>query len=186
MAKALIWVEIDRGGGQKEWRPCSFTAEQNAAETALIGIDVESPDGLTTKTWSLDNSGNLLLGGVIVSTAGYVLDFGSDVNTGDTGKYMLVDGRPGGVMIVALSPSSERTIFRPSTLKAFGWNSQAADVTSVFKVLKNGSVVETITCTKGVSGSEPCTEVFAVDDLVAVEFDAGTVTGNTGVELYFE
>ena len=46
---------------------CSFKGEFNAAQTALLGIELESPDGLTTKALSMDNSGNLLWGGSAVA-----------------------------------------------------------------------------------------------------------------------
>jgi len=116
---------------------------------------------------------------------GYVLDFGADVKSGDTGKYLLVDGRPGGTIIVALSPSSERIVPKAGNLAVFAWNSQTADATTVFKVLKNSSVVETITC-DGVSGTKTMTTAVALGDKLAVEFDAATVSGNTGVVLYIE
>lgn len=185
MGDLRITVEEDKGGGLTERRECKLVGAFNADEDALLSLDLESPDGLTTKTWAMDNNGNLLFGGVIVSTGGYVLDFGADVNAGDAGKYLLVDGRPGGTIISALSPSSERIVPKTSTLKRFAWNSQTADATTVFKVLINGVVKETITC-DGDSGTAALTEAVALGDKVAVEFDAGTVSGNTSVVLYFE
>lgn len=116
---------------------------------------------------------------------GYVLDFGSNILAGNEGKYMLVDGRPAASMVDGLTPSSERVVPKAGNLNRIAWNSVTADETTVLKVLVEGVVKETVTLS-GASGTAALTEAVALGDKLAIEWDAGTVLGNTSVVLYIE
>ncbi len=66
------------------------------------------------------------------------------------------------------------------------WHTAAGDATTVFKIVKNGVVAQTITLSGAVGAVSTGTVAVVAGDTLAVEYDAGTAPGNSSVMLFVE
>ena len=71
-------------------------------------------------------------------------------------------------------------------MATLAWNTVAADVTTVIKILVNQIVVETITLTGLVGTDSSLTTVLALGDEVALEEDAGTLSAQSNFTLFVD
>lgn len=104
---------------------------------------------------------------------GYTLVWGANMQT--TGRYAQVNGITGGSQETGLSPGSEYPVSADGTLDCLSYSTDTGDATTVFKILKNGTVVHTFTAT-GASGFEEDIGLSvsrAAGDKIAIEYDAG-------------
>ncbi len=156
--------------------PRMTTTQRDAISTPATGLMVFNT---TTNQLEIYNG----TAWVPVGGAGYALHWGANFAGGDAGKYAEAWAESNGSPQATLIHRSEIIIVVAGVMRCFGWHSAAADATTVFKVLVNAAVVETITTTgvKGTDGS--ASTAVAVGDVVAVEFDAGTAPTATQLAL---
>jgi hypothetical protein len=108
---------------------------------------------------------------------------GASMGAGDTGKHFGAQEGSNGGKSATLTSDNEMTVGFSGAFAILSWNSVAADGTTVFKVIENGLVVQTVTLT-GASGVAVLTTTFAAGDQIAVEYDAGTAPGRTNVQVW--
>lgn len=108
---------------------------------------------------------------------------GASMGAGDTGKHFGAQDTSNGNKNAVLSSDNQMASGIAGSMQRLSWNSVSADVTTVFKVVKGGLVVETITLT-GASGTATLTAAVALGNLIAVEYDSGTAPGRTTVQVY--
>lgn len=115
---------------------------------------------------------------------GYPLSYGGNLN--GLGDFADVNGLWNTALGAALDAGNQAVLAQAGTLRSISWASVAADATTMIKIHVNAVVVQTIALT-GASGTITglSTVVGAAGDLVAVEYDAGTMPGNTNLQLYW-
>lgn len=91
------------------------------------------------------------------------------------GKFAKFNGIASGSSASSLNFDSEGTAPASGRIGSFTWNTQSADVTTVWNIFVDDIIVETITAT-GVRGNKTLLSaaLIAGTSLVAVQFDSGT------------
>lgn len=121
---------------------------------------------------------------VTAASRGYVLHYGASVTT--AGRHFHPNGTPTETSVVndaTIDYAVEHMVPAACTDKALAWNTQAADATTDFKIVKNGSVVETVTLDAATGVWTTGGTSYAAGDQVAIEFDAGTGPQGSNVTL---
>jgi hypothetical protein len=109
---------------------------------------------------------------------------GADFGAADSGKHFVIQGDAlSNAGAAALNQKNQIVMPNSGTIKLLVWNSESATGTTVFKINKNGSVVETLTLT-GPSGTLVASTSYVAGDKIAVEYDAGTAPDETTVQLW--
>jgi hypothetical protein len=110
---------------------------------------------------------------------------GANMGGADAAKHFGAQEGSNGGKNTVLSSDNQMASGITGTFRVLTWNSQTADGTTVFKVIKNGANIQSFTLT-GVSGSAHFAAAVAIaaGDLIAVEYDAGTAPGRTTVQVY--
>jgi len=122
--------------------------------------------------------------GYVLGSLGYVLPWGGSFTT--AGKFAIANGTADIAEGTGLNVGTEHTVPKAGKLGALSWQSFLGDATTVVKIHKNGSVVETITLT-GLAGVDASvTTTVAAADTLAIEYDAGTNPSETSFNLYIE
>jgi len=117
-----------------------------------------------------------------IASSDFILHFGGSF--GSTGTYSSVNGTATSSALSALDHATEATIPKAGTLNALGWNTKLGDATTVIKIHKNGSVVETITLSGAQGADTTLNTTVAVGDKLAVEYDAGTAPNEGTYQVY--
>ena len=143
----------------------------------------DTNDGLKLRLIARNNSitKSVVLNG---AAAGYKQNYGADMST--AGKFLQANGEGNAVERVPLDPVSEVSVPIAGTLKTLSWNTDSADATTIIKVIKNGSVVETITLTGASGFDSTLTTAISVGDKLALEYDAGTSPATSNMCISIE
>jgi hypothetical protein len=145
------------------------------ADGTILRSDSAQPQGLK---WDTPDD---------IPGIGIPLVFGGNfVSAATQGRYHRVNGTPEAPNVNGLSSQSEAIVIKAGRLTRFGWVTDAADATTVYKVWVNGLVAGTynLTGTRGVLTGLGL--VVAQSDIVAVEYDAGLRPLNSHVQLFIE
>jgi hypothetical protein len=82
--------------------------------------------------------------------------------------------------------NSQMYVPKAGTVKYMSWSTATGDGTTVFKIVKNGTVAQTITLSGATGSVATGTVAVVAGDALAVEYDAGTAPGNSSVILHAE
>lgn len=118
---------------------------------------------------------------------GYSFPYGGDFNViGDQLSFAFSNGEAQtSATPFILTPEVETVVPRVGTLNMFSFNTESADATTVFKILKNGAVVETL-ATAGASGTIALTAAVALGDKIAIQYFSGTPPDKGNFLIYLE
>ena len=125
-----------------------------------LGFRLEVADGDTTS--------------VPVIPPGYSHTWGAAFGESDTGDYAVPNGRADGGETTGLGERSEYLIPCAGTITRFSYQTQSGTADTVWKIVVNGDVEATITQSAAV-GIATVSVPVVEGDLVAIEYDAGTV-----------
>ncbi len=108
------------------------------------------------------------------------LAYGANLLT--LGRFARANGDAQATEVAALDEISQTVSPIFGRLKQLSWNTASADATTVVKVHVGGVVAETITLT-GAVGSADLTLESVGQEVIAIEYDAGTAPGNGNYQV---
>lgn len=115
---------------------------------------------------------------------GYALSWGANLTT--TGRFAMTNGEGDSNEQTTLDRLTEHIVPKAGTITLFTYHTTVGDATTVFKIHKNGSVVETITAS-GAKGTDATpTTTVAVGDTLGVEYDANQSPSSVNFTIYIE
>ena len=122
-----------------------------------------------------------------VAGLGYPLHYGANFqNAAQQGNYCRANGEGDSNNNNSLTPITQQAAPKDGTITRFAWDSETADATTVFKVLVNGLVVETITLT-GVAGAlANLSSPVVAGDTISVEYDDDTAPRDFNCTVFIE
>jgi len=115
----------------------------------------------------------------VITGAGYCLWFGGDaVNTGEQGKYFLVNGKGSDALQASQAGMTRAEIPISGEMTVLAINSPSGAADTYFKIYKNGVLEDTVQ----IGGAERAVAIsnsggVSAEDYVEVEYDAGTAPG---------
>ena len=119
----------------------------------------------------------------------YSIPFGARFgNAGQRGRFHFIHGAASASNGTTLDADTQGAVIQDGRITKMAWSNENGDATTVYKILVNGLVEDTLTLTPGQSGTLPTSSPIPVNggDLVAVEYDDGTPPQDSAVELYVE
>ncbi len=115
-------------------------------------------------------------------SGGYSLTWGGDVVAAGP-LHFSASGDSEATPLAGLDDRHKITTMEAGVIRRFGWHTQSADATTVYRILVNGVSQASVTTT-GVKGTALLNIPLATDDDVAIEYNSGTQPGRGHYETF--